>query len=1060
MNVKGVLKRWSCRPLSVRPVVRPIFAALMVAATAVIAIPPALGMPETGMPRMQVFTDDDYGAARQNWALTEDQRGVIYVGNVDGVVLSFDGARWRSTPVADSATVRSLATDPDGRVYVGTVGNFGYLGSDENGRRQFVSLLDRVPPQQREFADVWSIFTVDDAVYFSAFAGLFRIADDEVQVWEPDTSFHLSFQIGERIFVREVGRGLHELVDDQLRLVPDGEHFADERIYVMLPWGDVGDHPDEAILIGTREGGWYVHDGSGLQRWKTELDRFLPEDLLYHAVRLDEIGLAVATLRGGISLLDHEGRLLRRITRDQGLPDNAVFRLHADRLGGLWLALNNGIVRLMPGSRVTRFDHSLGLSGEVLAVERHGGHFFAATTDGLYRMTHEDGGVAHFAAVDEIRGQTWDLLSLDDGLLISSLEGVYEWRDGEVSMVRPSAQTSFALLRSRNDPNRVWIGMHTGLASIYRDAVGDWIDEGRLPGLEDEVRTLYETADGTLWLGTWYRGALRLQDRPDAAPDDSVWQRLSAPQRIGIVEEPEEYVLTYVHPIDGQLRFGSHRGLFRFDAERGGLVTDPRFVDPFADGPPRIFPFHQDEQGRVWMYTADVERGLSQLVVAQPTGDGDYRLDAELAAPLFGMTVQSLHSEDDGIVWVGADNALFRLDTTMPAAREQHFRTLIRGVYERDSGGVLYGGDGPPPSLQLDYTDNTLRFEYAAPSFERFDATRYRVMLEGLDRDWSAWSAESFRDYTHMREGRYRFRVQARNVYGVSGREAVIDFRILPPWYRSAWAYTVYITGAMLLMAGGFRWRSAVLRRRNRQLRRLVAERTRELSEANGALAEQSRTDPLTGLRNRRYLAEQVPSDIAVVTRRYRDSNIDNADLMFLMVDIDHFKNVNDHHGHDAGDRVLQQMSGILLSGTRETDTVVRWGGEEFLVLARYTDADFAPVLAERLRRAVSTHDFNLGGGRSLTLTCSLGFAQFPLFPQYPDRVDWEKVVNVADHCLYAAKHSWRDAWVGVRCASVTPPPEDLRGVARRLPELIRNGSLEVLTSRPDDPDGLSWSTG
>lgn len=246
-------------------------------------------------------------------------------------------------------------------------------------------------------------------------------------------------------------------------------------------------------------------------------------------------------------------------------------------------------------------------------------------------------------------------------------------------------------------------------------------------------------------------------------------------------------------------------------------------------------------------------------------------------------------------------------------------------------------------------------------------------------------------------------------------------------------------------------------------LEQRVAERTQELSEANAALAEQSLTDPLTGLRNRRYLTEQMPIDIALIDRQHRDNQGDTADtsttrtsVLFLMLDIDHFKQVNDVYGHVTGDRVLTQVSSIINECIRKSDTSVRWGGEEFLLVARFTDADFAPNLAERLRRMMAEHVFDLGGGKQIHLTCSIGFSQYPLIPAAPIRIDWEEVINIADFCLYAAKQSWRDSWVGVRWGDVEVP-ESLPGrISPLIPELIDSSHLQLLSSRPDDA-GLVW---
>jgi diguanylate cyclase (GGDEF)-like protein len=114
------------------------------------------------------------------------------------------------------------------------------------------------------------------------------------------------------------------------------------------------------------------------------------------------------------------------------------------------------------------------------------------------------------------------------------------------------------------------------------------------------------------------------------------------------------------------------------------------------------------------------------------------------------------------------------------------------------------------------------------------------------------------------------------------------------------------------------------------------------------------------------------------------------------------------------------QIKSILESIFRETDYLVRWGGEEFLVVARFTDRRNAPVLAERLRKKVESHNFDIGQENTLSRTCSIGYACFPFLINKPNSLHWERVMDIADHCLYAAKNSNRNAWVGLENLSST----------------------------------------
>jgi diguanylate cyclase (GGDEF)-like protein len=137
-------------------------------------------------------------------------------------------------------------------------------------------------------------------------------------------------------------------------------------------------------------------------------------------------------------------------------------------------------------------------------------------------------------------------------------------------------------------------------------------------------------------------------------------------------------------------------------------------------------------------------------------------------------------------------------------------------------------------------------------------------------------------------------------------------------------------------------------------------------------------------------------------------------DLVFFMVDIDHFKEVNDRYGHAAGDAILVQMTERLREVFRESDYVIRWGGEEFLVLARATHRDDARVVAERMRRVVAEREFVLPDGVRLSKTCSIGFACFPFLPAQPRLLSWSQVVELADQGLYIAKRSGRNAWAAL----------------------------------------------
>ncbi len=246
-------------------------------------------------------------------------------------------------------------------------------------------------------------------------------------------------------------------------------------------------------------------------------------------------------------------------------------------------------------------------------------------------------------------------------------------------------------------------------------------------------------------------------------------------------------------------------------------------------------------------------------------------------------------------------------------------------------------------------------------------------------------------------------------------------------------------------------------RRQNRRLSEEVREKTSALTERNAELEDAyqaveraSVTDPLTGLHNRRFLEDRIENDTARALRLYAnwDGNPEtrptDADLVFFMVDMDNFKSINDRLGHAAGDAVLSQVSLVLKREFREADLVVRWGGEEFLVVARFIDHRTSPAIAQRVCAEIASHAFRLDDGSVFHCTCSIGFAAYPLSQPVSNAATWQDVVELADQALYAVKQGPRNGWQGY---FMMRPLDPKRPMASWVPTAVESGTLQVVRS-------------
>jgi len=226
----------------------------------------------------------------------------------------------------------------------------------------------------------------------------------------------------------------------------------------------------------------------------------------------------------------------------------------------------------------------------------------------------------------------------------------------------------------------------------------------------------------------------------------------------------------------------------------------------------------------------------------------------------------------------------------------------------------------------------------------------------------------------------------------------------------------------------------------------------KELARANRELREDSLTDLLTGIRNRRFFTSTVQADVQQALRSYSPrsgaANQRNRDLAFYLIDSDSFKEVNDRYGHDVGDRLLVETARRISSAIRHSDVLIRWGGDEFMVVSRYTDRDEASTLAARVLHAVGGETFRLENGTALVCTCSIGWAVFPWFVHAPEAVGYEDVLRLADSALYDVKKAGKNQAIGMlptRLEPCAPHSSDLAGKDYRLAEKLAARTVAVL---------------
>jgi diguanylate cyclase (GGDEF)-like protein len=317
--------------------------------------------------------------------------------------------------------------------------------------------------------------------------------------------------------------------------------------------------------------------------------------------------------------------------------------------------------------------------------------------------------------------------------------------------------------------------------------------------------------------------------------------------------------------------------------------------------------------------------------------------------------------------------------------------------------------------VSLGYKDDVITLKFAALDFADPRANRYEYKLDGFDDEWVRADERRAATYTNLPGGKYTFRVRASNSDGVwSTQNLELPIMVAPPPWLSPWAFVAYFVLAMLaLLAVWYAQQRRIARAAayRLELEQQVSDRTyelaqryRELQDANRRLEMASFTDTLTGLANRRYLMQQFPQMLA------QHKGVQG--LAIMIIDLDALKPINDQHGHAAGDELIIEVARTLRQAIRPEDVLVRWGGDEFVVVAHAQHVEHATMLAERIRERVAKMKCALPRGVVVRTSCSIGLTCLPFVPGKPEAVSWEHAIKIADLALYRAKRG-RNAWQG-----------------------------------------------
>ncbi|WP_230595942.1 ligand-binding sensor domain-containing diguanylate cyclase [Xanthomonas albilineans] len=931
-------------------------------------------------------------------AFAQDRQRYLWIGTMSGLT-RFDGVRMTSfndkAPAHLPGTlIQALRMDASGTLWIGT-----YRGLARYRDGHFSNVLPQDPQAPLLNIEAITVDT-DGTVLVAAQNGVYAVEGERLRLrYHIASGAYALLPHGHQLWVGTRGAVLR-LGADSATPLPLPQDMRDAPVQQLL-------EAQGRVWVGTRNGLLYLHAGS----WQRLADDACLTRRAVHALFEDSDGNLWVGLSGSL-LRVRNGKVVERNNEtSQNAATSAIFE---DRERNLWLGSNwNGISRLWNGL-TRRYSVPQGLNDPLVwtLARDSDGSMWVGTGSGLSRL--RDGHYQQVLRMDQLPTDApYTLLAEPGQLWIGTRRGIAFYRNGQLSQPRLLAPLHELQISGivRDHAQRLWFASDDGLfrsdgKHLRRYGIGDGLRDAR-------IRLLHETRDGRLLVGS-QAGLYELRG-----------------ERLVALATPDCALanadITAIHELPGgQWLVGTlSEELWLFDGKRWSMLDE-------TDGLPANAPFFitDDPQGNVWVAGL---RGIYRLYLnnlLQHAATPSVALQAEWMITeraqrhggMRGMCCNGIGNGkgfiEGGTLWLPSRDGVVAMNTTgivknpvAPLPVVERLRVL----------GQWLNPQALPTPLPKQARD--LDFEFTAASFQVPESIELRYRLLGYDTRWH--SPDDIRQrvatYTNLPGGNYLFEVTARNNSGVwAVAPARLPLRIQPRLQETPYFKLLLGLGELGLVLLTIQLARLHNRRQRETLEQQMRERTKALQEANQRLQEASFTDELTQLRNRRYLSLHISSDIALY-RRMADDDQDMASspacpgMLFALIDIDHFKAINDNSGHHTGDAILQQMAQLLIKLTRKSDHVVRWGGEEFLLVMRSAPHENLTVAAERLCNAIAAHPFVFDHGNQGRVTCSIGMAEFPFVHDPDNQLGWEQLLVLADRALYQAKARGRNGWAAYR---------------------------------------------
>ena len=739
-----------------------------------------------------------------NWSIVQDSEGIIYYGNSQKGIQTFDGQKVR--PVLDEKgkptqrNARAMVLDSKKTIYAIIGAGFGYIEKNKFNEPIYYSLSDKLPEKDKVNSTLWASGELNDTIFFISEKSVYLYKNKKLLSVQNFENVVHTLSVNEGgAFLRIWGEGIYKLNDGKFKYLPSSKKiFAENRVDEQYSLGN-GDQ----LLVSRNVGLWYLKkDGSFVKAESKDVDNYaISNDAYGGGSRLKDGTIPIATTKGGVIFIDDNLKVKSILNQQNGLTDNHATNLFQDRTGDIW-GSNFGLFRLSFDSTLTFFSKTNNLVGTVGDILRSNGKLFVKTTEDLFEFTPRNSVYekSEFKPKN-VRDLGGDIIEFDDQIISTNNYDITSTKNGKTEIISPLYRTNNTI-RSKINPNIIFSGNSVYGLLAHQYTNGKW--SALKLAKQDSIKlgNIKEVAPGKIL--AWTREGIFVYDYDKSGQGNftklGMDKQFTQSGRLSLATFSES-----THVLFDSLDNHYKLNLEKYQAE----LTNIKLDTLIAPAGLRSYAYNPDSKNG-WMIT---ETGLYKTAFDFDKGYSFTKY------PFYKVSLSelsgALYAEGSGeseILWIGSqEDKLYRFYPELAIKeKRQSYKALIRAIYTNGQKAPLDLGDLP-------FSENNLLFEVAYPVFGNESKTMFSYWLEGQDKTWSEFVPDFKKEYTNLKEGNYTFRVRAMDASGQISEEGILEFKISPPWYRTLWAYGLYLLTLVIcfIQFGKFQAKKAFLKAEN-----------------------------------------------------------------------------------------------------------------------------------------------------------------------------------------------------------------------------------------------------